>query len=89
MSKMTDQDYATILLTHLKDLEKNMVVSLTEASNEKIYKKELEMFNNITTYQRKLYEEMFKKGWYKLEEAPKTKIFNEISSLNTKLKDCK
>ena len=35
--ELNDKDYMTQFLSILKDLEKNMTVALTEASNEKLY----------------------------------------------------
>jgi len=80
---MNEKDYITSLLTSLKDIEKNMCVSLTEASNEKLYKKYKEMFNNISDLQRKVFEVMFRLGFYKLEKQEKTKIdkkYNDLSN---------
>ena len=87
--ELNDKDYITHLLSMLKDYEKNIVIALTEASNEKLYKEFLIIFDNISTFQRKCYELMFKYGWYTLEPASITKINtlyknlkNELDSLN-------
>lgn len=86
---LNDRDYLTHLLAILKDYEKNIAVALTEASNEKLYKGFLTIFNNITDFQRSAYELMFKYGWYTLETASNSKIDtlhknlkNEMDSLN-------
>ncbi len=86
---LNDEDYMTILLSNLKELTKNMAVSLTEASNSELYKKYKGMFDDIIKHQRAAYELMFKYGWYSLEKAEDKKISTLQSDLNTKLKDLK
>ena len=78
---MNEKDYITSLLTSLKDIEKNMCVSLTEDINENLYKKYKEMFNNISDLQRKVFEVMFRLGFYKLEKQEKTKIDKKYNDL--------
>lgn len=82
---LNEQDYMTILLTHLKELEKNMTVALTEASNEKLYKEYKKIFDAIADAQRKSYELMFFLGWYSLEEAKNTKVVTLHKELQTQL----
>ncbi len=82
---LNDQDYMTMLLTLLKDIEKNMTVALTESSNEELYKEFKKMFDDITEMQRDAYELMFKKGWYKLEKAENKKINTLETELNNQL----
>lgn len=84
---LNDKDYLTNLLLLLKDIEKNMAIALTEASNENLFRKYKSMFDGYMDFQRKCYELMFKNGWYQLEEAPKTKITNLIKNLNTEIQD--
>lgn len=84
---LNDKDYLTHLLSMLKDYEKNISVALTEASNEKLYKEFLLIFDTISTFQRKCYELMFKYGWYTLEPASSNKINTLYKSLNAELKN--
>lgn len=84
---LNDQDYMTMLLTLLKDIEKNMTVALTESSNENLYKELKKMADEITEYQRDAYELMFRKGWYNLEKAEAKKIDTLEQELNTQLED--
>ena len=65
--ELNDKDYLTLLLTSLKDIEKNYVIAMTEASNEYLYKQLEEVFLQIADFQREVYEVMFQNGWYKLE----------------------
>ena len=84
---LNDQDYMTILLTHLKELEKNMTVALTEASNSVIYLEYKDMFEKLIKLQRASYEVMFKLGWYTLEEVPSTKVETLQKNLQSQLDD--
>ena len=84
---LNDKDYLTNLLTLLKDMEKNLTVALTECSNEKLYKELKTMFDEYSAIQREAYELMFKNGWYQLECAPKAKVSNLLSNLNSELND--
>lgn len=83
--ELNDKDYMTQFLSILKDLEKNMTVALTEASNEKLYEAYKKMFDTISKFQREAYELMFKYGWYTLESATKTKIDSLHKNLTTEL----
>jgi len=79
---LNDKDYLlNHLLYMLKDLEKNMSSSLTEASNEKLYKEYKKMFDEVSNLQREAFELMFKFGWYTLEEATKSKINSSFKTL--------
>lgn len=86
---LNDQDYLILTLSQLKDMEKNLCIALTEASNEKLYKVIKDMFDEIANLQRKTYELAFKFGWYQLETQEEKKIqeklkmlTNEFESLN-------
>jgi len=85
--KLNDKDYLTALLTCLKELEKNYVIALTEASNEELYREYKDMFDSYANMQREVYELMFRKGWYCLEKAEKQKISNKYQMLNQELTD--
>jgi len=84
---LNDKDYLTNLLTLLKDIEKNMTVALTEASNEYLYKEYKNIFDKFSNLQRKCYELMFQNGWYMLEKAPQAKVNTLVKNLDTQLKD--
>ena len=83
--KLNDKDYLTTLLCFLKDMEKNLTVALTEASNENLYKEYKNMMDEFAIFQRKAYELMFKFGWYQLEKAPKTKVNTLLKQLETEI----
>ena len=84
---LNDKDYLTNLLTLLKDIEKNMTVALTEASNEHLYKEYKYIFDKFSSLQRKCYELMFQNGWYMLEKVPQAKVNTLVKNLETQLKD--
>lgn len=83
--ELNEKDYLTSLLTCLKDMEKNYVIAMTEASCESLYNTHLETFLNISNLQREVYELMFKKGWYKLETADNNKICEKYQTLKQEL----
>ncbi len=83
--ELNDKDYMNQTLSCLKEMSKNYVVALTEASCENLYDKYKDMFNKYSTLQREVYELMFKNGWYSLETAGSTKINSKITMLNNEL----
>ena len=82
-----DKDKFYEVTNKVKDMEKNMTIALTEASNEKLYNAYLKMFDDIKNMQREAYELMFEFGWYSLEEAKTTKVDTLIKELETKLEN--
>lgn len=86
-TKLNDKDYLNCCLSLLKDMEKNYVLALTEASNEILFSKIEEMFNSIKNLQREVYELAFKKGWYTLEKAEDNKINQKYNNLNQEFFD--
>lgn len=83
--KLNDKDYINSLLSLLKEMEKNYVVALTEASNENIYIKYKGMFDEFASLQREVFEEMFRKGWYVLCESSNDVIDSTYNMLNQEL----
>ena len=86
-SKVIEEDYIQILLTHLKDLEKNYLILISEVSNEKLYTLFKENLINILNMQRTTYEKMYEKGWYTPNLSTKTQIKNVKEKIDKKLKD--
>lgn len=80
--ELNDKDYINSLLSTLKEMSKNYVVALTEASNEFLFKQYKDMFENYIDMQREVYELMFKKGWYVLEESPSVKVNSKYQTLS-------
>ena len=84
---MNDKDYIIDILSSLKCMVKDYAVVLTEASNEVLHGKYLDMFSNFDNLQRNAYELMFRKGWYVLEKAENNKITQKYDLLNQELTD--
>ena len=86
---LNEKDYLNTLLSCLKEMSKNYVTAMTEASNENLYQSHLETFLNIINLEREVYELMFQNGWYTLEKAETTKIDEKYQTLNQELTDLK
>ena len=86
-TNLNDKDYLNSALSMLKDMEKNYTLALTEVSNEALFSKYNNMFDNIKNLQREVYELSFKKGWYTLEKADENKITEKYNMLNQEYND--
>ena len=84
-NELNDKDYMNLLLCSLKEFTKNYAVALTEASNEKLYKKIKKLFDNAVSLQRETYELMFDNGWYSIEKVSKDKIKTKYNMFCTEL----
>lgn len=80
-TEMNDKDYITCVLEGEKNMAKNYVVALTEASNEALFEDYFTMYQAVQKMQRDLYELMFQKGWYPLEKAEPDKIEQKYQQL--------
>ena len=86
---LNDKDYIESIITVTKDIEKNLVVAMTEASHEALYEAIYEMFTDIADLQREAYELWFKKGWFVIEKEDQQKISNKFNTLNQEFMDLK
>lgn len=84
---LNEKDYINDLLTCLKEMTKNYSIALTEASNENLYSQYKSMFDKYSKLQREVYEIMFRKGWYTLEEVKSQKLKDKYNTLNEELKN--
>lgn len=82
---MNDTDYITSILTCEKDMSVNLVYALNEASNEVLFGELYPIFEETKQLQRKIYELMFRKGWYKIEKAEPQKINQTYTEVSGKL----
>lgn len=73
-----DKDYLNSLLSCLKEMSKNYVMAMTEASNESLFEKHKQVFLTLISLQREVYELMFRKGWYILEKSDTQKINQKL-----------
>ena len=82
-----DKDYLNSLLSCLKEMSKNYVMSMTEASNESLFEKHKQVFLTLISLQREVYELMFRKGWYILEKSDTQKINQKLQTLSNEYQD--
>lgn len=80
---LNDSDILNDTILSFKFLVDNFAIALNEASNKWIYEQYKKAFDSLSETQQTLFQLAFQKGWYKLEEAEKTKI-NESIKQNTK-----
>lgn len=83
--EMNDENYLNDLLETIKNMSNNLSVATNEASNETLFSKLKDMFNDIKNLQREIYELSFFLGFYKLEKAETSKIDEKYQELNQKL----
>ena len=82
-----DKDYLNSLLSCLKEMSKNYVMAMTEASNESLFETHKQVFLTLISLQRKVYELMFRKGWYILEKSDTQKINQKLQMLSKEYQD--
>ena len=79
---LNDKDYISCLNSCLKEMTKNYVTAMTEASNEKLFEIYKSIFGEFLSLQREVYQLMFRKGWYVLEAEQTEKIMEKFNTLN-------
>ena len=84
---LNDKDYISCLNSCLKEMTKNYVTAMTEASNEKLFEIYKSIFCEFLSLQREVYQLMFRKGWYVLEALPTQKIMEKFNTLNQEYVD--
>ena len=84
---INDKDYMNSLLSCLKEMVKNYATVLTEVSNETLYNEYKLMFDEYSSLQREVYELMFRKGWYMIEQVEQQKLDNKYQTLNQEFVD--
>ena len=82
---MTAKDMMADILESEKNIVVNMAISLNEASCDTLYKKYYTIFEEISMQTKELFAIAYNKGWYQLEEAPKTKLAKEHDKLQKDL----
>ena len=85
--ELNEKDYINSLLSTLKEMTKNYSISMTEVSNEKLYKEYANTYDKISKLQRETYEVMFRNGWYKLEKAEQNKITQKLDMFKKEFED--
>ena len=84
---LNDKDYITCFNSCLKEMAKNYTIAMTEASNEKLFQIYKNIFIELISLQREVYEFMYKNGWYILEKTPVQKITEKFNTLNQEYQD--
>lgn len=84
---LNDKDHINSLLGTLKEMVKNYAVALTEVSNEYLYEEYKKMFDEYSSLQRRVFEIMFKKGWYVLEKSETKKVNDKYQTLSKEFTD--
>lgn len=84
---LNDKDYLNCLLSGLKEMTKNYTLAFTESSNEKLCTIYKNVFDEVSSLQREVYEIAFKKGWYTLEKAEAAKVQQKYQTLNKEFQD--
>ena len=85
--EMNDKDITNVILTCLKNFTKNYAVSMTEASNDNLYKVYKKQFDALSKLQREAFLVLFRNGWYILEEADGAKVGEKYNTLNQCFED--
>lgn len=85
--EMNDENYLNDILETEKNMSVNFTYALNEASNETLFNEIYEMFKQIKTSQRNLFELSFRKGFYTLEKAETNKINEEYNTLLNKFNE--
>ncbi len=84
---VNELDMITDILETEKNLSNNFSIALNEMSNDKLYDKIFDFFSSSKDNGRKLYNLMFKYGWYKLEKADESKITENENSMTKKFNE--
>ena len=83
--EMNDIDFLTDVLETIKNMVNNYSYALNEVSNQELYNIYQTIFIETSLIQRELFELMFQKGWYCLEEAPQTKIDESYTKFSNQM----
>jgi len=84
---LNDENYLKDMLDTIKAISGNIGIISSEASNETLVNKLEPLIKDLQNAQRKLFELIFKNGWYTLEQAEEKKIEEKTNEFNTKLED--
>jgi len=72
--QMNERDFLNDMLTTEKHMTSSYSTFLHEASHQQLYQDALQIFTETQNCQRELYNLMFRKGWYKLEQADQQQL---------------
>lgn len=69
-SQMNERDFINDLLTTEKYFSNSYTVAINELSHQALFQDISNIANETQMMQREIYNLMFQKGWYGLEQAP-------------------
>ena len=84
---MNEKDYLQVILENEKNMSNNLSIAIDEASNDLLFDKFYDIFDDVKCAARDAFNLMFKNGWYTLEKAQDNKRKEENTKLNDKLND--
>ena len=70
-----------------KNMSNNLSIAIDEASNDLLFDKFYDIFDDVKCAARDAFNLMFKNGWYTLEKAQDNKRKEENTKLNDKLNE--
>lgn len=85
--QMNDCDFLNCALMTEKSLSNNYSVALNELSNDLLYTEMFKVYKDTQECQRLIFNLLFKKGWYELENADQNKMQQKYNEYNKKLQD--
>ena len=78
----SDKDILTDILTSIKSLASLYHNFSIEASNDLVFDVSSDLREEIYDEQRDCYNLLYSKGWYQVEEQPKSKLDKDIAKYN-------
>ncbi len=84
---MNEKNYLEVILENEKNMSNNLSIAIDEASNDLLFDKFYDIFDDVKCAARDAFNLMFKNGWYTLEKAQDNKRKEENTKLNDKLNE--
>lgn len=75
---LNERDYCDMMLNTCKKLVHAYAIALCECSNDTYYNFLFKIFKETSEAQRRLYNLMFRKGWYTITAEPSQKITQTV-----------
>jgi spore coat protein CotF len=82
--QLNDRDYTDMMLNTCKKMVDSYAIALNECSNDTYYNMLFKIFQETSQSQRRMYNLMFRKGWYSIEAEPQQKIMQTLQKESSK-----
>ncbi len=82
--QVNDRDYIDMCLNNTKKLVDTYAIALNECSNDNWYNTLFKIFQETSQAQRRVYNLMFRKGWYSIDAEPAQKIQQTVQKESQK-----